>query len=181
MWADNSKCQDGSEFTVLYPHISAPSAVRGMHMCALNPLNTNVAWSVIIHSLESKLLQYSRIEQFRIHWCIIIMCTRITLGVSLYKHDTRGYTWHDLNPLSPHDALKHHFTSLKTDLIFPQLRVFKLNFIESGLPIHDNFLYFFTHIKSSSSTTSRELRQQFAACSWWRWEWKVRLERVNPM
>ena len=26
-----------------------------------------------------------------------------------------------LNPLSPHDALKHHFTSLKTDLIFLQL------------------------------------------------------------
>ena len=24
-------------------------------------------------------------------------------------------------PLSPHDALKHHFTSLKTDLIFLQL------------------------------------------------------------
>ena len=24
------------------------------------------------------------------------------------------------NPLSPHDALKHHFTSLKTDLIFLQ-------------------------------------------------------------
>ena len=23
-----------------------------------------------------------------------------------------------VNPLSPHDALKHHFTSLKTDLIF---------------------------------------------------------------
>ena len=28
------------------------------------------------------------------------------------------------NPLNPHDALKHHFTSLKTDLIFLQLRVF---------------------------------------------------------
>ena len=28
-----------------------------------------------------------------------------------------------LNPLSPHDALKHNFTSLKTDLIFLQLRV----------------------------------------------------------
>ena len=26
------------------------------------------------------------------------------------------------NPLSPHDALKHHFTSLKTDLIFLQQR-----------------------------------------------------------
>ena len=28
-----------------------------------------------------------------------------------------------------------------------------------------NFLQFITHIKSSSSNTSRELRQQFAACS----------------
>ena len=30
-----------------------------------------------------------------------------------------------VNPLSPHDALKHHFTSLKTDLIFLQLWVLK--------------------------------------------------------
>ena len=29
---------------------------------------------------------------------------------------------HHVNPLSPHDALKHHFTSLKTDLIFLQPR-----------------------------------------------------------
>ena len=29
------------------------------------------------------------------------------------------------NPLSPHDALKHHFTSLKTDLISLQQRVLK--------------------------------------------------------
>ena len=28
------------------------------------------------------------------------------------------------NPLSPHDALKCHFTSLKIDLIFVQLGVF---------------------------------------------------------
>ena len=28
-------------------------------------------------------------------------------------------------PLSPHDALKHHFTSMKTDLIFLQLRSFR--------------------------------------------------------
>ena len=27
------------------------------------------------------------------------------------------------NPLSPHNALKHHFTSLKTDLILLQQRV----------------------------------------------------------
>ena len=32
-------------------------------------------------------------------------------------------TFQRFNPLSPHDALKHHFTFLKTDLIFLQLRV----------------------------------------------------------
>ena len=32
-----------------------------------------------------------------------------------------------INPLSPHDALKHHFTSLKTDLIFLQPRVYEDN------------------------------------------------------
>ena len=29
------------------------------------------------------------------------------------------------DPSGPHDALKHHFTSLETDLIFLQLRVLK--------------------------------------------------------
>ena len=33
-----------------------------------------------------------------------------------------------LNPLSPHDALKHLFTSLKTDLIFLQPSVLKQKF-----------------------------------------------------
>ena len=36
-----------------------------------------------------------------------------------YKH---------INPLSPHDALKHHFTSLKTQLIFLQQRVLEQKF-----------------------------------------------------
>ena len=39
-----------------------------------------------------------------------------------------------INPLNSHDAIKHHFTSLITDLIF---------------------LQFLIHIKSSSSTTSQ--------------------------
>ena len=69
------------------------------------------------------------------------------------------------NPLNPHEALKHHFTSLKTDLILLQQRVLEQNFHETNLPIHGNFLQFLSHMKSSSSTTSRELRQQFAACS----------------
>ena len=34
---------------------------------------------------------------------------------------------------------------------------------ETCLPIHEHFLQFFIHFKSSLSTTSRELRQQFAA------------------
>ena len=33
------------------------------------------------------------------------------------------------NPLSPHDALKHHFTSLKTHLIFRQPRVLEYLFL----------------------------------------------------
>ena len=76
-----------------------------------------------------------------------------------------------LNPLSPHDALKHHLTSLKTDLVFYNQGFYNENFHETGLPIHGNFLIFLNHIKSSSFTTSRELRQQFTACSGWRWRW----------
>ena len=45
-----------------------------------------------------------------------------------------------VNTLSPHDALKHHFTSLKTDSIFIQPRVLESKFHETGLPIHGNFL-----------------------------------------
>ena len=33
-----------------------------------------------------------------------------------------------VNPFNPHDALKHHFTSLKTDLIFLQPRVLERKF-----------------------------------------------------
>ena len=33
-----------------------------------------------------------------------------------------------INPLSPHDALKHNFTSVQTDLIFQQLGVLERKF-----------------------------------------------------
>ena len=36
--------------------------------------------------------------------------------------------WPPINPLSPHDALKHYFTSLKTDLISLQPRVLERKF-----------------------------------------------------
>ena len=37
-------------------------------------------------------------------------------------------TFHMFNPLGPHDALKHHYTPLKTDLIFLQRRVLEAKF-----------------------------------------------------
>ena len=43
-----------------------------------------------------------------------------------FECDTGVYSNHHMiNPLSPHDALKHHFTSLKTYLIFLQLRSYR--------------------------------------------------------
>ena len=39
------------------------------------------------------------------------------------KHEDLQMFGLEINPLSPHDALKYHFTSLKTVLIFLQLRV----------------------------------------------------------
>ena len=36
------------------------------------------------------------------------------------------------NPLNPHDALKHHFTSLKTDFIFLQQMAWNENFHGNG-------------------------------------------------
>ena len=68
-----------------------------------------------------------------------------------------------LNPLTPHDALKHHFTSLKTDLIFLQLGILEYIFHETVLPIHGNFRHF--------SPTSNHLHPlqvenpQFSTCS----------------
>ena len=78
-----------------------------------------------------------------------------------------------LNPLSPHDALKHHLHPWKHTLLSYNQGFKNGNILETALPIHRNFLQFLNHIKSYSSTTSRELRHQFAACSGWRWQWKI--------
>ena len=64
-------------------------------------------------------------------FALIILCylERRLRGL-LTDHSNAGSAsmYHNLlrstfNPLSPHDAVKHHFTSLKTDLIFLQQRV----------------------------------------------------------
>ena len=69
-----------------------------------------------------------------------------------------------LNPLSPHDALKHHFTSLKIDLIFLQPIGFRtkisMNFFTNKWSFslmfkpHQNI---FIHYKSSIATAIRGL------------------------
>ena len=50
--------------------------------------------------------------------------TRLTILACAYKVKDASY----INPLSPHDALKHHFTSMKTDLISVQLRILERKF-----------------------------------------------------
>ena len=62
---------------------------------------------------------------------ILKICALLVVYIYMFK----SYLNHllssrvlSVNPLSPHDALKHHFTSLKTDLIFIQLGVFNRKF-----------------------------------------------------
>ena len=59
------------------------------------------------------------------------------------------------NPLSPHDALKHHFTSLKTDLIFLQQRVLERKFPWNL--IFKPHQIIFIHYKSRIATAIRGL------------------------
>ena len=87
--------------------------------------------------------------------------------------------FHLLIPLSPHDALMHHFTSLKTDVIFLQPKVLEWKFLWKWLTNTWWFSSIAHPLQITSSTTSRELRQQFTACSGWRWQCKVRIERVK--
>ena len=52
------------------------------------------------------------------------------------------------NPLSPHDALKQHFTSLKTDLIFLQLGGSRMNI--SMKLVYQYMVIFFTFSPTSN-------------------------------
>ena len=84
------------------------------------------------------------------------------------QSSTAHRTWRvrhgsNVNPLSPHDALKHHFTSLKNHIIFQLLGVLGWIFHETGLPIHGNFLIFhplqviFIHYQLRIATAIRDL------------------------
>ena len=95
---------------------------------------------------------------FPLHTLFFVSCLHVShLFLHMCRHNgNRWYTseisnhfrihyqW-SFNPLSPDDTLKHHFSFLKTDLIFLQLVVLECGFRTSGfsgLPIHDNFIFF---------------------------------------
>ena len=54
-----------------------------------------------------------------------IYATPAVKGLNLHGHAANVT---HLNPLSPRDALKHHFKSLKTDFIFLQVKVLEGKF-----------------------------------------------------
>ena len=64
----------------------------------------------------------------------------------------RAETHTCFNPLNPHDALKHNFTSLNSDLISSTLRFSDKLFKGTLLIITTYFFSFATHFKSSSFT-----------------------------
>ena len=65
-------------------------------------------------------------------WAVVTDC-----DAKLNQHDFNIL----INPLSPHDALPHHFTSLRTETYFSYNKEFlNENFHETLLPIHGNFI-----------------------------------------
>ena len=76
-------------------------AISGATASRVNPYNAGI----FLYKVN-----YKRLNQ-------LFLLHLNTYMLRVYVH----YTW--FNPLSPHDALKHHFTSLKTNLIFLQIRV----------------------------------------------------------
>ena len=92
--------------------------------------HTACTYTVMLEIILSGVVDQNRLFDQVQHLCRPYMiATAFSLHVGLVP-----------NPLSPHDALKHNFTSLYTDLIFLQLGFFYDNFLKTVLPIHGNFL-----------------------------------------
>ena len=96
---------------------------------------------------------------------IISLPTGSTDGQSRGDSMTIFFCFHgSFNPLSPHDAIKHHFTSLKTYLIFLKLRVldrkFPLNLFNTTWSfslIFEPHQVIFIHYKSRIAAAIRGL------------------------
>ena len=84
---------------------------------------------------------------------------------------------YSFNPLSPHDASKHHFTSLKNRPNFLTTKGLRMKI---SLKLVCQYMAIFSNFSlTSSHLHSLELRQQFAACCGRDDNGKIRPERVN--
>ena len=86
-------------------------------------------WLTIKHH-DASMPQFSSLETDLISYKVL----RSYIFIKLLIYIRRELLWMKISmtnsgyPLSLHDALKHHFTSLKTDLIFLQPRVLERKF-----------------------------------------------------
>ena len=101
---------------------------------------------------------------------------RANRGITITRK--RHRVVYSFNHLTPSRCIKASFYILEKRFYFYTTKCLWI-FTWNWLPPHGNFLYFFTHFKSSSSTTNWELLQRVTACSGWRWQCKVRLEGVK--
>ena len=67
-------------------------------------------------------------QTFRCYCCLILYLSGLNVIYSNILFECVSDLLEYLNPLSLHDALKHHFTSLETDLIFLQPGVLERKF-----------------------------------------------------
>ena len=147
------------------------------HLSTYCTRNVSVGTSIKQNTVKLRSLKnYSAVnlaeDLSKVDWYEVIECGNVNQAWTIFTHffmlvvdSIAPIKTVRLNPLSPYDASKHHFTNLKTVFILLKLRGFKREISMTFLTIHGNFLTFSTYFKSSSFSTSRELRQQFAACS----------------
>ena len=66
-----------------------------------------------------KMIEYrTTITENSIKYVGMLSLDMMKMSSTIAPHPATVIAFNCFNPLSPHDALKHHFTFLKTDLIF---------------------------------------------------------------
>ena len=92
-------------------------------------------------------------------------------------HRDNDKSLYSFNPLNPHDALKHHFTTLKTDLIFLQLMVLEGKFPWSSFTTTWQFSLIFQQRKiffiglvvdeyANGKVRLERVNESYATCMW---------------
>ena len=136
-----------------------------LKLCLADAIH-NFKWVKIIQLWQNGGQLFSNIAD----WCHILSLTCLKCGTSCANKKWKPeFMWHRR---LRGQALTMQWSIIlypENTLNFPKTDGFRIKmFIKPFYQYMAIFSNFFTHIKSSSSTTSRELRQQFAACSGWR-------------